>query len=79
MARYDQTFKVYISPSCRSTKFSHVGAKLVDMRDISIKESKVKQKLPILSSTVAADINTNWGFSKGECGSTTYSIKMQDD
>lgn len=78
VARYDQTFKVYISPSCRTTKFIHSGDKLVDMRDISIKEAKVKQKLPILSSTIAADINTNWGFARGECGPTTYSIKMQD-
>jgi hypothetical protein len=79
VSRYDQTFKVYISPSCRTTKFSTTGLKLKDMNDISIKEGKVTQKLPVITSDIATDINTKWGFSKGACGSTHYSIKMQDE
>lgn len=49
------------------------------MKDISIKEGKVTQKLPVITSDIATDINTKWGFSKGACGSTYFSIKMQDE
>lgn len=79
VARYDQTFKVYISPSCRTSTFSTTGIQLKDMDNISIKEGKVKQKLPLITSDVATDINKKWAFGKGLCGSTRYSIKMQDE